>query len=302
LKTFFSKPYRWAIVFAILLSFFSLYVVLDTFIISKVIQATSCPVSSESDAGTTNKVNETITDTSYKDDNISIKITTERVYGTDLYIADIKVSSTSYLKSAFAEDTFGKNIIEKTSEIAATHDAIFAINGDYCGFKNSGFVVRNGVLYRDTANDENGGEGLAINSDGSFEIVDESTSDASELLKSGALQIYSFGPTLVNNKNTVVDQYSEIKKAMTSNPRTAIGIIAPLHYIFVVSDGRTSKSEGLSLYQLADVMKKQGCSIAYNFDGGGSATMWFNGKTINIPTDGHYSGEREVSDIVYIGY
>ena len=42
---------------------------------------------------------------------------------------------------------------------------------------------------------------------------------------------------------------------MASNPRTAIGIIDENHYIIVVSDGRTSESEGLSLYQLAEVMK-----------------------------------------------
>ena len=45
---------------------------------------------------------------------------------------------------------------------------------------------------------------------------------------------------------------------MASNPRTAIGIIDENHYIIVVSDGRTSESEGLSLYQLAEVMKSYG--------------------------------------------
>ena len=49
---------------------------------------------------------------------------------------------------------------------------------------------------------------------------------------------------------------------MTSNPRTAIGIIDENHYIIVVSDGRTSESEGLSLYQLAEVMKSYGAKTA----------------------------------------
>ena len=89
---------------------------------------------------------------------------------------------------------------------------------------------------------------------------------------------------------------------MTSNPRTAIGEISPLHYVFVVSDGRTSESAGLSLYELATVMKDLGCEVAYNLDGGGSSTMYFNGQVINNPTNGTSSGERSVSDIVYIGY
>jgi exopolysaccharide biosynthesis protein len=81
-----------------------------------------------------------------------------------------------------------------------------------------------------------------------------------------------------------------------------MGMIEPLHYVFIVSDGRTSKSAGLSLYQLAQVYLEYDCEFAYNLDGGGSATMVFNGRVINIPTDGSYVGERKVSDIVYIGY
>ena len=89
---------------------------------------------------------------------------------------------------------------------------------------------------------------------------------------------------------------------MASNPRTAIGIIDELHYVFVVSDGRTTESEGLSLYELAQVMKDLGCTVAYNLDGGGSSTMYFNGEVVNNPTSGMSDGERSVSDIIYIGY
>ena len=49
-------------------------------------------------------------------------------------------------------------------------------------------------------------------------------------------------------------------------------------------------------------MKGYHCMVAYNLDGGGSSTMYFNGKVINNPTDGHSSGERKVSDIIYVGY
>ena len=90
---------------------------------------------------------------------------------------------------------------------------------------------------------------------------------------------------------------------MSSNPRTAIGIVDELHYLFVVSDGRTNASEGLSLRELAEFMQSLGADIAYNLDGGGSSTMVFNGKVINNPTtNGKSIKERSVSDIVYIGY
>lgn len=90
---------------------------------------------------------------------------------------------------------------------------------------------------------------------------------------------------------------------MASNPRTAIGIIDNLHYVFVVSDGRTEESEGLSLLELAEFMEGLGVETAYNLDGGGSSTMYFNGEVINTPTtNGRSVKERSVSDIVYIGY
>ncbi len=67
------------------------------------------------------------------------------------------------------------------------------------------------------------------------------------------------------------------------------------------ADGRTSESEGLPLYQLARVMQDLGCSEAYNLDGGGSTTMYFNGQVINNPTTtGRSIKERSVSDIIYI--
>ena len=90
---------------------------------------------------------------------------------------------------------------------------------------------------------------------------------------------------------------------MASNPRTAIGQIDELHYVFVVSDGRTSASDGLSLYELASFMSELGVRTAYNLDGGGSSTMVFNGRVVNNPTtNGRSISERSVSDIVYIGY
>jgi len=89
---------------------------------------------------------------------------------------------------------------------------------------------------------------------------------------------------------------------MASNPRTAIGVIGDLHYVFVVSDGRTDDSEGLSLYELAAFLQSLGCTTAYNLDGGGSSSMVFLDEIVNNPVNGRKSGERSVSDIVYIGY
>ena len=134
-------------------------------------------------------------------------------------------------------------------------------------------------------------------------MIDEDDVTAEELLEKGAQQVLSFGPALVEDGQVSVSENEEVGKAMASNPRTAIGIIDDCHYVFVVSDGRTSESEGLTLSQMAEFMQGLGVTTAYNLDGGGSSTMYFNGQVVNKPTtNGRSISERSVSDIVSIGY
>ncbi len=240
-------------------------------------------------------------DTTYQDENISISISQYIENDTSIYVADVQVSSAEFLKTAFAYDTYGKNITAKTSEIAAANNAILAINGDFYGTHNSGYVIRNGVLYRDIPRDNT--DFLCIMADGSFFITTSAEYSAQDLLDMGTWQCFMFGPRLIENGAVTVDENSEVARAMASNPRTAIGIIDNLHYLFVVSDGRTSDSDGLSLSELAGFMQSLGAQTAYNLDGGGSSTMVFNGNLINNPTtSGRSIKERSVSDIVYIGY
>lgn len=244
-----------------------------------------------------------ITDDTYIDEHISIRISTIRRYDSDIHVAEVIIDNPSYLKTALAQDTFGTNIKEKTSHQAERVGAILAINGDFYGANKSGYVVRNGTLYRDSWRDTRY-QDLAIFYDGSMDVFYERDVALRDLLhKQGAMQVLAFGPTLVYNSQIVVDSTEEVGVASPhGNPRTIIGMVSPLHYFFVVADGRTDVSHGPSLYEMADVMRELGCTIAYNLDGGGSATMVFNGKVINYPTTDGYYQERSVSDIVYIGY
>jgi exopolysaccharide biosynthesis protein len=207
------------------------------------------------------------------------------------------------LKTALAQNTYGTNITAKTSETATANNAILAINGDYYGANSTGYVIKNGILYRDAVRDNASYGDLAIYADGSFEIVYEDEVTAQELIDQGVVNLLAFGPSLVEDGEIVVGTSTEVGRAMASNPRTAIGIIDENHYIIVVADGRTTESEGLSLYQMAEIMKEYGATTAYNLDGGGSSTLYFNGQVINNPTtNGNTISERAVSDIVYIGY
>ena len=234
----------------------------------------------------------------YIDENITIKLTDTEQYGTSIHIADITVSSAEYLKAAFAKNSYGKNVTATTSSIAASNNAILAINGDYYGARERGYVIRNGVVYRSTAS---GSDIVCIYADGTMDIVSDRDYTADELVEKGVWQAFSFGPALIKDGEIEVDEDDEVRRAMVSNPRTAIGMIDDNHYIFLVADGRTSESDGLSLSELAQIMQSLGCSVAYNLDGGGSSTMYFNGKVVNNPTTNGRIKERAVSDIVYIG-
>ena len=267
---------------------------------------TAADKASESTTATGNTeaaTQKTVTDTSYKDGNVDITITTVRKNNTTVYVADVKLSNSNYLKTALAYDSFGTNVTETTSSMASNNNAILAVNGDYYGADRSGYVIKNGVIYRNTVRSDSNYPDLAVYKDGSFKIIYETDVTAEQLLADGVVNLFAFGPSLIENDSITVDQNTEVRQAMTKNPRTAIGIVDSNHYILVVSDGRTSESEGLSLYELAEVMKEYGATTAYNLDGGGSSTMYFNGSIINKPTtNGHNISEREVSDIVYIGY
>lgn len=302
---FFQKPFRWAAVYSILLLCAVTGTLLDTFVIPRAGTAVAAASATAGTSQSTSKkqaVSATTTATTYQDENIQISIETTRKYNTNLYVADIQLSNADYLKTALAQNTYGRNIKETTSSMAESNSAIFAINGDYYGFRDYGFVLRNGVLYRDTARQSDSDEDLCIDSSGDFSIISEQQTSAQSLIDSKIQQVLSFGPTLVNNGKVTVDANSEVGQSMTSNPRTAIGQISDLHYLVIVSDGRTSESTGLSLLQLAQEFQERGCTVAYNLDGGGSSTMWFNGQVINKPTtNGTSISERSVSDIVYIG-
>lgn len=235
----------------------------------------------------------------YSDNKSKITVTQYRAYDSNIYVADVEVTDGTSILSAFANNTYGRNITDTTSDMAEENNAVLAINGDYYGARQSGYVIRNGVVYR---NQGSNGEDMVISKDGTLSFISESDTTTDSLIQKQAWQVLSFGPVLVENGEVAVTENDEVGMAMASNPRTAIGTVAKNHYLFVVSDGRTSESAGLSLYELANFMKSLGATNVYNLDGGGSSTMVFQGEVVNNPTtNGNKISERAVSDILYIG-
>ncbi len=271
-------------------------VLLDAFVLTQSYQVVT---PSENTPTGTISSEAVITDNSYQDENLAITIETVNENGIVYYVVDVVANSATVLKSAFANNTYGKNITQTTSDMAVANHAILAINGDYYGFRESGLIIRNGILYRDEARSAPDNISLLVGLDGGFTLVDENSVNGAQLISEGIQQSFSFGPVLV--KDGVIQSCTTSFVSSKANPRTAIGMITPLHYLIVVVDGRSSVSAGMTLKQLAQVFADKGALIAYNLDGGGSSTLWFNGQIINNPTDGRSDSERKVSDILYFG-
>lgn len=311
------KKYRYGIVSGILITLFTAYTLLDVFVIPqpykyeegkepgtlRVTPVKNGDTQDGSDGSALSGKDEepVITDRSYRDANISVTISEYRVNDTNVYVADVLVSSPEYLYTAFAKNTYGRNIKDTTSAIAEEAGSILAVNGDFYGARTQGYVIRNSVLYRSNGSKSN--QDLAFFQDGSMKVVKEADYSAQDLVEQGATQVWSFGPGLLSDGTITISKNQEVRQATNSNPRTAIGIIEKNHYLFVVSDGRTSDNDGLTLYELAQFLKELGATTAYNLDGGGSSTMVFMGNVMNHPTtSGRNTSERSVSDIVCIGY
>lgn len=295
---------RIAITYTVLLLGASAFAVMDTLFIAKSYTSFSNEITATTASTSADEVSEvpatiTSTATTYEDDSKSISLATYERHNTQIYVATVTLKGDARIKAALADETYGRNVTAKTSTTAASVKAVLAVNGDYYGARDAGYVIRNGQLLRSESLSADQ-EDLVIYQDGRFEIIREGDITAQELVEQGAMQVLSFGPALIEDGQVAVDSADEVGKAMASNPRTAIGLIDDNQYVFVVSDGRTEESKGLSLKELAEFMQELKVTTAYNLDGGGSSTLYFNGQIINKPTtNGRQIEEREVSDIVY---
>ena len=292
---------------ALFLLAFSVYALLDTFLIPRVYASVESPAAQAVESSRIQTLSGTlgreeqaaeITENSYDDGTLRVEISSYRVEDTTVYVADLYTEDPKALLAAFSQNSYGRNITAVSSETAEQVGAVLAVNGDNYGSREKGYVIRNGVLYRETPASNQ--EDLVIWSDGSFSIIRESEVSARELLESGAWQVFSFGPGLLEDGQILVDTQDEVDRAKASNPRTALGRIGEGHYVLVVSDGRSDESEGLSLYELAQFLRQLGVQTAYNLDGGGSSTMVFLGQVVNQPVGSRGSGQRAVTDIIYV--
>jgi len=236
----------------------------------------------------------------FADEGRAIRLSQYRVGDSDVYVADVRVANAGILRSGLARDNGNANTFVPTSSLAAAHGAVLAINGDSYAARKAGYAIRNGTVLRSVAA-SNARQDVAVERDGTLRVIAESKTRTSVLARNGVRDVLSFGPALVNAGSVVVAATDTQNHADLPEPRTAIAQVGPLHYLFVVVDGRTLASAGMTCPDLARFLLAYGAVTAYNLDGGGSSTLWFDGAVVNSPTtDGVVIQERGVSDIVLV--
>lgn len=256
----------------------------------------------EAEAGSTASAgNGTVSGQTYTSSTASIQVKSYDTGSVKYFVATLDLTDATRLRSAFAQNEFGENITEVCSTMAEAHGAVWAVNGDYYGFRDTGIVVRNGVAYRD----EPARDGLAFYRDGTVKVYDETTTSAQKLVDAGVWNTLSFGPSLLNN-GAVIDGIDEVEvdtnfgnhSIQGSHPRTGIGVVGDNNVLAVVVDGRSDESAGMTIPEFAQLLADLGCKTAYNIDGGGSSEMLFDGDLVNNPLG--RGEERATSDILYI--
>lgn len=175
--------------------------------------------------------------------------------------------------------------------MAKRYRSVLWITGDniiHAEKEKKGVLIRNGRIY--SAN--RASDVLVLHSDTlSLEVLPKSAYTAQQILESGVENTYSFfiGPNLVKDGQIHKDTTTRTAK----NPRCGIGQIAPGHFVAILADGRQDNySNGLTLTQFAELFIEEGCTMAYNLDGGVSTCMLFMGKMINKVANNNKTGSE----------
>lgn len=234
----------------------------------------------------------------YADETCTLIISREWFEDAWVYSAHLQFTDYVRLITDCANGSYG-NGFETTSHAAERLGAIFAVNGCYSASYLDYSVVRGGVIW-------NGAErslwipavysshtGLLVSgweTGGTPGIAGVKVSD---LVASGLVtDTFCFGPPGLQD-GVITDVSTTGARAQ----RTFIGTNgAPGDIWICVSDGRYNDGESAGLLgnQCMRFLQSKGCTFGVNLDGGGSSTMYFDGKVLNAAK----GNERAVVDFL----
>ncbi|MBR6028557.1 MAG: phosphodiester glycosidase family protein [Clostridia bacterium] len=168
-----------------------------------------------------------------------------------------------------------------------------------------GIIIRNGEIISSQTNKKAGHhlpnlDMLAQYPDGRLEVYVCNEHTAEKLVAMGAVNVFSFGPILLRNgeiNDLVYDYYRSIE------PRQALGMIEPGHYLLLSVQGRIKTSKGTMLQRVAEMMRERGVTQALNLDGGNTMALVFRGRMLNkMATYNKQKFVRTVTTLIGIGH
>ncbi len=249
----------------------------------------------------------------YEDESISMEVTyftarpAYKPTNLECSAVHVKIADPSQIRTAMSYDDYNKREYVKASDMARHVNAVAAVNGDFFKYHyNVGYVLRQGVFYRDSLNGER--DALIIDNKGNFHTIlaAESADMAARIaeLESQGLQAintFTLGPVLAENGEARLIKESATAKASDfqwryPQQRVAICQLGELEYVIVEAYGKTDSSAGMTLQEFADmiVYLYPDVQVAYNLDGGGSTNVIVGGERIHKTP-----GARKISDIIY---
>ncbi len=225
------------------------------------------------------------------------------------FMADIRFKGQEHFRAFSADPQRPSRTQDRPENIALGNRVVYAQNGDLFSFRlynkeRIGLIIRDGkLLHEDTYArpvakipplDE-----LALYADGHVEMHTPGQLSGENYLQRGALDVLAFGPILF--KDSVKD--ARLEKSFTHRePRSALGVVGPGHFVGIMVEGRNKRSAGAPLSFVANRLLERGCYEGYTLDGGQTAAMIFMGK--NVMSPGIYNGfqkARRQQDIIGIG-
>ena len=231
---------------------------------------------------------------SYKDESISIRIEEFREYDTTILAAYIDIVDPSQIRTAMAH-RYGSKRTAIGRVLSKRSNAVLAVNGDFFSFHNEGYLVRQGVLYRDRTNATY--DILIIDDKGDFHIIVDPTEEAAHGFEGNIVNSFNFGPALVIDGEIITTTKEMTVGLYKPTQRMGIAQLGPLSYLCIATEGPENKgSVGLTIAQFAQLMKDRGAIMAYNLDGGSSSAMMFNDQKINALST---NKTRPICDILY---
>ena len=226
----------------------------------------------------------------YKSSTLSVDLRRKSTHGVYYWVALIKTKSAGQLRSALSYGTYG-GTRQTTSSAVSSNGGVIGVNGSAFSYQDGkpsplGMCIKNGVIYGDY---ETSYSVMAVKNDGTIYTPEQGLKGA-DLLEEGVKDTYNFGPILIKD-GQAQPAWAETAKYY---PRTAVGMVSPGTYVLLVTD--TGSYSGLNHWDMVNIFTTYGCQYAYNLDGGGSATLYYNGQVMNRLINNY---QRPCGDFLY---